>query len=242
MSRPRILLSLDSTWWNRLGMSRLTYERMLRRAGCRARPIRYRDVPAGDGIDRESVAPLFEGISGLLLSGGGDVSNELYGVDDRYHRDVSVERDQFETALLETALERGMPVLGVCRGAQLMNVLQGGINRSLRAVPGLAAYHRLRRHPVRLEEGSRLSNMVPEAEGKLHVSSYHAHAVDTCGDSLEPVAFAPDGVIEAIECKDPGCWQVGVQWHPEWMPRNRYQRRLLAAFGAAARAFETARA
>lgn len=230
MKRPRILLSLDSSWWNRFGFSRFTYGRMLRRAGCEPRSIRFRDVAEGEFSKR------VENIDGVVLSGGGDLSGDLYEIDAADLHGVRPLRDRFEVSLLDLAIERGLPVLGICRGAQLLNVYRGGKNHSLRRNPALIRRHRQRgRHPVQLLKGSRLRQMVPDAEGTLSVSSYHAHAVLECGHGMRPAAQAPDGVVEAIEAVDESVWQIGIQWHPEWMVGDRFQMSILREFGRAAR-------
>ncbi len=237
MKRPRILLSLDSSWWNRLRLSRFTYGRMLRRAGCETRSLRFREaVTRAGSVEAIDFERLLSGIDGLLLSGGGDVSASLYGADDRFHRGVDPQRDHLELALLDHADRRALPVLGICRGAQLMNIHRKGINRSLRPDPLLLRTHRRRQdHPVHLQEGSRLAAMFPEARGTFSVSTYHAHAVDRAGSGLRVAATAPDGVIEAIESEEPEPWRLGVQWHPEWRPRDRNQRLLFRGLRDAAR-------
>ncbi len=230
MSRPRVLLSLDSSWWNRFGFSRFTYGRMLRRAGCEPKSIRFRDVAKGELQKR------LQGIDGIVLSGGGDLSSDLYETDISHLKGVKPLRDRFELSLLDLATDQDLPVLGICRGAQLLNVYRGGTNHSLRRDPSLVRRHRRRgRHPVKLLKGSRLSRILPEAGDELSVSSYHAHAVLECGHGMRPAAQAPDGVVEAIEAVDESTWQFGIQWHPEWMIGDRFQMSILRDFGRAAR-------
>lgn len=230
MSRPRVLLSLDSSWWNRFGFSRFTYGRMLRRAGCEPRPIRFRDIARGELQKR------LQGIGGIVLSGGGDLSSNLYKTEASHLKGVKPLRDRFEMSLLNLATDQNLPVLGICRGAQLLNVYRGGTNHSLRRDPALIRRHRRRgRHPVELLKGSRLSRIVPEAGHELSVSSYHAHAVLECGHGMRPAAQAPDGVVEAIEAVDESTWQIGIQWHPEWMIGDRFQMSILSDFGRAAK-------
>ena len=119
---PRVLVSVDRTLWNRLKFNRVTHVRALRSAGLRAVLTDFgRKVPAPEVADR-----WLEGMDGLILSGGGDVSPNRYGDDSVNALNVKDQRDTFELALLSAAERRGLPVLGICRGAQLLNVYRGG--------------------------------------------------------------------------------------------------------------------
>ncbi len=235
---PTILLSLDRTWWHRLGFSRLTYGRALERAGARVRRLDYDALPAGD----ESAAAarrLLEGVDGLVLSGGGDVDPRLYGAAPEIGLDVKPARDRFELALLAAARERRMPVLAICRGAQLVNVSRGGTLRTLRTDRELRRGHRrLRGHPVEVEPDSELARLLG-TERLPRVVSYHGQAVDRPGEGLRIVGRAGDGVVEAIELAPDTAqwWLIGVQWHPELSPRARLQRRLFTALVEAADAY-----
>ncbi len=232
---PTILLSLDRTWWHRLGFSRLTYGRALERAGARVRRLDYESLPAGEE-PAAAARRLLDGIDGLVLSGGGDVDPRLYGAAPETGLDVKPARDRFELALLGAARERRMPVLAICRGAQLVNVARGGTLRSLRADPELRRGHRrLRGHPVELVPDSSLARLLG-TDRLPRVVSYHGQAVDRPGEGLRIVGRAGDGVVEAVELA-PGAaqfWLVGVQWHPELSPRARLQRRLFTALVEAA--------
>jgi putative glutamine amidotransferase len=160
---------------------------------------------------------LLDHLDGLVFSGGSDLGASLYG--QVQHPDtlgVIPHRDRAELALLEAALERGMPVLGVCRGMQLINVALGGtlhqhlpeiVDGSLhKAAPGTFALH-----PVAVERDTRLARMVG---GELEVHSCHHQAPDAIGAGLVVTARAPDGVVEGLEL--PGeHFCVGVLWHPE---------------------------
>jgi putative glutamine amidotransferase len=164
---------------------------------------------------------MLDGLDGLLLSGGGDIEPAHYGGQLTAEIDgVDPARDAWEIALVERSVERGIPVLGVCRGAQVINVAAGGT-----LVPDLPAVtevsHRERDrfdqdvHPVDVLAGSRLA----WAMGceRLGVNTLHHQAVDQVGRGLRPVAWSDDGVIEAIESitHTP---VLGVQWHPELLP------------------------
>jgi putative glutamine amidotransferase len=163
---------------------------------------------------------LLERLDGLVLSGGGDLDPASYGGDVHANTySVSPERDAFELALLRGVLERGMPTLAICRGMQILNVaLGGGLHVHLPDIVGDAVVHRASQteaasHPVRLASRSRLAERIGGAE-LVAVPSWHHQALDRLGTGLEPVAWAPDEVIEAVELRgEPQL--VAVQWHPE---------------------------
>ena len=157
-------------------------------------------------------------LDGLLLSGGADVDPALYGQDPHATTDAPrPDRDQWERALLEAALDRRIPVLAVCRGLQVLNVARGGtLHQHLPEVcggevhrPALGSYGAV---AVRVVHGSKLADIVGE---RLEVPCHHHQAVDHLGDGLWATATASDGTIEAVELSDPDRWVVGVQWHPE---------------------------
>jgi putative glutamine amidotransferase len=146
---------------------------------------------------------------------------------------VYPERDAFEVAMLRGALERELPVLGICRGMQILNVALGG-TLVQDVVAGDGSHpHRRRRgtfegndHTVELVPGSLAARAVGE---RLHVAHCHHHqAVLSLGDGLVVSGRAEDGVIEAIELAD-GRWGLGVQWHPEADDRSRLFGALCAA-------------
>ncbi len=233
---PTVLLSLDRTWWHRLGFSRLTYGRALERAGARVVRLDYA-AAAADEDPRAAASRLLDGVDGLVLSGGGDVDPRLYGGAAESGLDVKPARDRFELALLDAARERRLPVLAICRGAQLVNVARGGTLRTLRPDPVLRrAHRRLRGHPVEVEPGSLLARVLG-TERLPRVVSYHGQAVGEPGENVRVVGRAEDGVVEAIELAPEAAqsWLLGVQWHPELSPRARLQRRLFEGLVEAAR-------
>lgn len=235
---PTVLLSLDRTWWHRLGFSRLTYGRALTRAGARVRRLDYDAL--GDEADKAASARrLLEGVHGLVLSGGGDVDPRLYGASPQSGLNVKPDRDRFEIELLAAARELRLPVLAICRGAQLVNVSRGGTLRNLRPDASLRRSHRrLRGHPVAVEPDSLLAQVLGTAS-LPRVVSYHGQAVDRPGEAVRVVGRSEDGVVEAIELGPEAkqAWLLGVQWHPELSPRSRLQRRLFTALAEAARAY-----
>ncbi len=152
---------------------------------------------------------------------------------------VIAHRDGFELPLARAAIDRGMPVLAICRGHQIVNVALGGtLDQHITTREGVIAHGRpgaaggSSMHSVRVQAGSRLAR----ALGATHaeVSSHHHQAVEKLGDGLEAVAWADDGIVEGIEL--PGdAWVVGVQWHPEdTAATDPVQQRLFDAFVAEA--------
>lgn len=154
---------------------------------------------------------LLSRIDGLVLSGGGDLSPRLFGeepVEASYG--ISEIRDAYESALVDDAAKRGIPILAICRGLQLINVLRGGtLHMDLpghwQTIPADQT-----EHEVEVAPDSQLAAAVGVAP--LPVNSYHHQGIKTIGAGLRPVAFA-GGYIEAFE--DPDADIIAVQWHPE---------------------------
>jgi putative glutamine amidotransferase len=175
---------------------------------------------------REAVDALLRLIDGLLLSGGPDVEPERYG--DRVIHPatygIDPERDQFEIDLFDAAVRSNTPVLGICRGIQVINVALGGtlIQDVATEHPGASDVGH-RQHERNLEEWqvghavNTTSNVLPLFTNQaLGVNSYHHQAIRDLAPGLEPVAFSPDGLIEAVVMANaPDVF--AVQWHPELM-------------------------
>lgn len=162
---------------------------------------------------------------GLLLSGGGDIDPAEFGQGP--HRDLgSVDpvRDAFEIALYRAFRAADKPILGICRGVQLMNVAEGGsLHQHLPAVEGTWQHVQQDMrgtplHPVELSADSRLA--AGFGTTSIHTNSYHHQAVDRVGSGLRVTARAGDGVIEALEGES-GAFLLGVQWHPEMAFKER---------------------
>ncbi len=180
-------------------------------------------------------------IDGLLLSGGGDVHPKRYTEAPRHPSvyGVDPERDALEVALARAALERGMPVLAICRGVQVLNVALGGtlVQDIESEVPG-ALIHSTPdddpsvRHPVDIAPSSLLARVLGAT--RLEVNTFHHQAVEQLGEGLCAVAQSPDGVVEGVEGEGRG-FVLGVQWHPELLtsPHDR----LFGAFVQAAARF-----
>jgi len=187
--------------------------------------------PLGPGF----AAPLLDAVDGLCIPGGPDIHPSLYGHDPHLMLGpTEAELDAFELALVTEALERRMPVLGICRGSQMINVAMGGtLHQHLPACVDGALPHRQETdasrasHPVRVAGGSRLAGAL--GSEAVEVNSLHHQAVDRLGDGLEAVAWAPDGVVEAVEGTG-DVFLVGVQWHAEGLIDRREERLLLSAF------------
>ena len=184
-------------------------------------------------------------IDGLLLTGGGDIDPALYG--EEQHATVKVAepgRDAFELEIARRALEGQVPLLAICRGAQVLNVADGGT--LVQDIPS-AVESRLRHavderpdcmaHAITIDEGSRLAQVLGpgiHAAGSCHVNSRHHQSVSRVGSHLTVSARSEDGVVEAIEHPSaPFC--IGVQWHPENFWRTGEFAPLFDAFVGAAR-------
>jgi putative glutamine amidotransferase len=189
--------------------------------------------------NQPDLAQLLCAIDGLIFSGGGDINPSLYG--DCGHPTLYMmdsERDQCELALAKLALSSDVPTLGICRGMQILNVASGG---SLVAhVPDLygeAVEHRLdhpRRsieHVVRVDSTTRLEKILEATE--ISVISWHHQAVKMLPDCWQALAWASDGLIEAIEHQHHP-WLIAVQWHPEMSPLDSKHARLFRSLVEAA--------
>lgn len=160
---------------------------------------------------------LVERLDALIIAGGDDVDPRRYGrTPDAHTTTLDPERDEFESELITTAIDLDIPLLGVCRGNQLLNVVRGGTLRQHLAAGfgeshGVYAYPRAHRaHEVELTGVGIIAGMYP---ARMRVNSFHHQAVDELGDGVIVTAVAPDGVIEGIEVT--GTRAIGVQWHPE---------------------------
>ncbi len=172
--------------------------------------------------DRAAAAVL-DSVSGLVLTGGEDVDPTRYG-EHRHEkvRSVNAARDATEAALVAEARARGMPVLAICRGIQILNVALGGtlvqdISSQCKTEIGHDedGPRDSRSHEVSVEPGS----LIAEAMGteNLTVNSFHHQSVKRVADGMRVTARSPDGVIEGIESTDERWWVMAVQWHPEEM-------------------------
>jgi putative glutamine amidotransferase len=189
---------------------------------------------------QEAIESLLDRVCGVCMSGGPDIYPAAYG--ESPHTKLGpteADLDRFELAVARAADRRSLPVLGICRGAQALNVARGGtLHQHLPDRRGSAIGHRQSApgdratHSITVTEASRLALVLGSAS--LSVNSFHHQAVARLGDGLRAVAWAPDGVVEAIEA--PGRdFVVGVQWHAECLASRDDQAALFSSFVDASR-------
>ncbi|MER5751880.1 gamma-glutamyl-gamma-aminobutyrate hydrolase family protein [Streptomyces sp. NPDC002088] len=174
----------------------------------------------------EHAAATVARLDGLVIAGGPDVEPVRYGAEpDPRTGPPARARDAWELALIEGALAAHVPLLGICRGMQLLNVALGGT--LVQHVDGHAdVVGVFGRHPVKPVPGTLYAGVVPE---ETAVPTFHHQAVDRLGTGLAPSAHAADGTVEAIELPATAGWVLGVQWHPEMGEDLRVMRALVTA-------------
>lgn len=209
-------------------------------------------VPAfGEAIDIDAV---LNAVDGVLVTGSkSNVHPARYGVaPSQAHEPYDEARDATSIPLIAGALRRGVPLFAICRGLQELNVALGGslatevqeldgrMDHRAPESPDQAERFALR-HPVRIEPGSCLAEVLGDAE-TAQVNSIHRQAIDRLGEGLAVEAVAEDGTIEAVSVKGAKGFAIGVQWHPEyWHRSDNPSRRLFEAFGDAVRAHAATR-
>jgi putative glutamine amidotransferase len=171
----------------------------------------------------EASAGVLDRLDGLLITGGTDVAPSHYDEEpQRPEWSGDPVRERYEQALLRRALALDLPVLGICRGCQILNVAPGGrLYQDIDTQVSEAATHRDTElydslgHALQIEPGTLLS--ASAGPGPHWVNSVHHQAIRRVAESLRVSARAPDGVIEAVEAKDNDRFWFGIQWHPEWL-------------------------
>jgi putative glutamine amidotransferase len=195
------------------------------------------------------IPALLERVDGICLSGGPDIHPDAYGAEPHSELGPTEPRlDAFELALARAADERDMPILAICRGAQVLNIARGGtLHQHLPDVAGDRLAHRQpgdpskHTHGVSVVPGSRLEAILGHRH--VEVNSFHHQAVDAIGERLTVTAQAEDGTVEAFEAVDRS-FVVGVQWHAECLVDHDEQAALFSALvdACVARAAATASA
>ncbi|MFC9130039.1 gamma-glutamyl-gamma-aminobutyrate hydrolase family protein [Streptomyces sp. NPDC057099] len=194
------------------------YPRLVRRAGGLAAML-----PPDDPLHAADVVARLDGV---VIAGGPDVEPVRYGAEREPRTGPPArERDAWELALIDAALAAEVPLLGICRGMQLLNVALGGT--LVQHIDGHAEQVGVfGGHAVKPVPGSLYGGVVPE---ETFVPTYHHQAVDRLGEGLVPSAHAADGTIEALELPSHAGWVLGVQWHPEMGDDVRVMRALVEA-------------
>lgn len=178
-------------------------------------------IPPAASLARDP-NPILAKLDGLILAGGGDIDPATYGAEQGPDTGrIDRVRDDCELALASGALARDLPVLGICRGMQLLNVARGGtllqhLPASLGHARHLPSIGTFERHEVRLEPGSAAERLAGGT--RCTVESHHHQAIDRLGEGVVVTGWdVDDGIVEAIDL--PGCsFAAGVQWHPEEDP------------------------
>lgn len=193
-------------------------------------------VPIPSSYPKEVLRDLYSRLDGILFSGGGDISLEYFKGDPHPRiGGIDNDRDLTEITLARAAVEDGKPVLGICRGIQVINVALGGTlyTHIPAQLPGALDHDYpgdLRRelvHLVNVDESAQVAGIFGET--LLRVNSLHHQGVKDLAPSLRAAGYAPDGLIEAVEL--PGHpYAVGVQWHPEWLTDQPAMQRLFKSF------------
>lgn len=177
---------------------------------------------------KECILKIFDTyeLDGIVLQGGNDISSTLYGEEEKNVQGAQIFRDYFELALMHFAIEKNIPVFGICRGMQMMNVALGGTLHQhlheedwhvhVRSTTGSFLEKDIEQvehtfHMIALKEDGVLRTIFSDME--LHVNSYHHQGIKTVGKDLFVEAVGMDGLVEAVSMKEKGI--LGVQWHPE---------------------------
>ncbi|HEX4857107.1 MAG TPA: gamma-glutamyl-gamma-aminobutyrate hydrolase family protein [Limnobacter sp.] len=201
-SRPVVGVTGSAQWWS---PSWFCIRLAVWLAGGRARRITIRHSWPMDSIDA------------LIVSGGDDIHPSLYGAEEMPRAQYDQARDALEQTHIDWALKHRLPMLGICRGTQLINVCLGGsLHTDIRARRKRTSNRGtvLPRKTAEVEGNSRL--LAALQAGRLRINSLHHQAVDRLGAGVRVVALDLDGFVQGIEPVGDACW-LGVQWHPEYL-------------------------
>ena len=178
-------------------------------------------------------------ISGLIITGGGDINPKLYGQENTASINIDDERDMLEKECISLAFAEQIPILGICRGSQLINVVRGGdLHQDIPTimegfVPTQSLWAKaVVRRKIQIEADSRLSRVLGDPE-ELWINSLHHQAHNEIGRGLRVVAKDEQGIVQSIEGVSPEHFVLGLQWHPELMLYSSAQRRIYQALIAA---------
>lgn len=169
----------------------------------------------------ENIGEQVKRIDGIILSGGIDVNPSLYNEDPKNKLGfISPDLDEFNLKIIQNALSQNKPILGICRGLQILNVALGGsLHQDLSYIDNCNIKHVQDcpscegTHLIKVDEGSKLRDILGD---EIYVNSYHHQSIKKLGENLRGVAYSNDKIIEAVE-KDSDEFVVGVQFHPEAM-------------------------
>ncbi|MHA6323832.1 gamma-glutamyl-gamma-aminobutyrate hydrolase family protein [Roseivivax sp. CAU 1753] len=209
-----------------------------RRSGWRIFPLMALSIwlTGGRAIRWQSNREIdLEAVDGVVIGGGDDIAPTLYGGEVRVGVRLDRDRDALETGVLREAFKRGLPILGICRGSQMLNVVLGGDLHQDAYDVYESRYYRtiLPKKKVDVVPGTLLAKVTGEV--CVRVNALHSQAVQTLGTGLRVAARDDGGMVQAIErYTDP--FALGVQWHPEHLFYRRAHRRLFAALVEAAQA------
>ena len=177
-------------------------------------------------------------VKGVIIGGGDDIQPKHYGLTGDAGAKYDADRDELELKIIKQAIACNLPMLGICRGAQLMNVALGGnLHQDLRPLRELTP-NRNSILPIKhalLEPSSKIKQII--GTDRIKVNSLHNQAINHIGNTLELAATDEDKFIQAVENPQQD-FVIGVQWHPEYLPYSKHQRRLFNAFSKAVRRSE----
>jgi len=235
--KPKIGITLSATdrfnewrWPSRHGFDYLKrdyHKAVINAAGI---PVLLANIPKFIAIEE-----YVDLIDGLLVSGGEDLHPKYFG--QKPHKSITLsaaERDEFEIKIIKLALKKNIPVFGICRGFQVINIAMGGtIFQDLSCAPFKTLNHADPReignvfHKVKIEKNSLLFEVI--GKEYIEVNSSHHQIIDKIGKKLKETAYSSDGVIEGLEGPD-FRFLLAVQWHPEMIPNRFHSKRLFNIF------------